>query len=227
MLSRRGVVPVLTAGALVLVFGAVVHASVPDAAGVIHSCYDTTNGKVSILDSATASCPMHTTALNWNQTGPQGPRGLTGPQGATGQTGAQGIQGIQGDQGPKGDTGATGPAGASDLYITRESGSLNATSGVQVLSLSVPAGSYAVTAKLDAWDQDGDYQNTTCSLSTGDRTTIRLNSSLFSDVDDMGAMSLIDAADFNGTTTVTLNCSGYHTTIADAVLMVTQVGTIH
>jgi hypothetical protein len=228
--SPRGAVPILAAGALVLIFSVAVHASVPDSGGVIHSCYDTVNGKVSILDSATATCDKHTTALSWNQTGPQGPRGFTGSQGVTGQTGSQGPQGLQGTQGPqgaKGDTGIAGAAGASDLYIAREGGSVLASSGVQVLSLSVPAGSYAVTAKLDALDQDGDYQTTTCSLSTGDHTAVRLNSSASSDLDNLGAMSLLDAAQFNAPTTVTLDCTGFHTMIADAVLMVTRVGTIH
>ena len=47
-------------------------ASIPGGDGMIHGCYDS-GGTVKVIDtSKTASCPKSYTALNWNQTGPQG-----------------------------------------------------------------------------------------------------------------------------------------------------------
>lgn len=100
---------------------------IPDANGVIHACYDVTNGAVRIVPDA-ASCKTNETPIQWNQTGTQGPKGdtgatgaagpqgltgATGPQGTTGPQGATGPQGETGAQGPKGDTGPQGPAGPS------------------------------------------------------------------------------------------------------------------
>jgi Collagen triple helix repeat (20 copies) len=82
-------------------------ASIPDANGVIHGCYNTTNGTQRIIDTAVESCKPGETAIQWNQTGPQGPQG---PQGAQGP---QGPRGLQGPAGPKGDT---GPAGTNRVY---------------------------------------------------------------------------------------------------------------
>jgi len=71
----------LAAGALV---GAVIaEASIPGPDGVIHGCYKNSNpaqGALLTIDSA-ASCPSGYTALNWNQTGPQGPAGTNGVSG--------------------------------------------------------------------------------------------------------------------------------------------------
>jgi hypothetical protein len=84
-------------GALILAAGL----AIPDAGGVIHGCYDK-SGALRVIDSATASCSTKETALNWNQTGPQGP---AGPIGATGPAGATGAQGPAGPQGPPGVSG--------------------------------------------------------------------------------------------------------------------------
>jgi hypothetical protein len=61
-------------------------ASIPGPDGVIHGCYKNSNpaqGALITIDSA-ASCPSGYTALNWNQTGPQGPTGSGGPAGVSG-----------------------------------------------------------------------------------------------------------------------------------------------
>jgi hypothetical protein len=64
-----------------------VEASIPDAAGVIHGCYDN-KGALRVIDSASSTCKASETGLNWSQTGPKGQTGLTG---ATGSTGAAGT----------------------------------------------------------------------------------------------------------------------------------------
>lgn len=79
--------------------GAAAYASIPGASGVINGCI--TNSSINgahalVVVDGNASCPADTTALNWNQTGPQGPVGQTGPQGATGAAGPQGPEGQPG-----------------------------------------------------------------------------------------------------------------------------------
>jgi len=68
--------------AVFLVFGgaAIAYASIPGPDGVIYGCYKTGNpnpGSLIVVDSG-ASCPSGYVALNWNQTGPQGPAGISG-----------------------------------------------------------------------------------------------------------------------------------------------------
>jgi hypothetical protein len=48
-------------------------ASIPAPNGVIHSCYKTSTGAVSVVNSAKVhKCPAGSKGLNWNQTGPAG-----------------------------------------------------------------------------------------------------------------------------------------------------------
>lgn len=85
--------------------------AIPDSNGVIHGCIGN-NGSLSVIDTGQGqTCAQNQTALNWNQTGPQGATGATGPQGPKGDTGATGPAGPQGPQGDPGPQGATGPAG--------------------------------------------------------------------------------------------------------------------
>jgi hypothetical protein len=78
---RKLIVAVL---ALLLVgSAAIAWASIPGPDGVIHGCYKNNNpaqGAIIVVDH-TASCPSGYTALNWNQTGPQGPAGDDGVSG--------------------------------------------------------------------------------------------------------------------------------------------------
>jgi hypothetical protein len=64
--------------------GAAIAASPIDSSGVIHGCYTTQalNGShVFVLQDAGTSCPRGTTAISWNQQGPQGPPGQNGANG--------------------------------------------------------------------------------------------------------------------------------------------------
>jgi hypothetical protein len=95
-------------------------ASIPDAGGVIHGCYQKNVGNLRVIDPAAGErCRPPEIAISWSQTGPQGlqgPKGdtgATGPTGATGATGAAGPTGATGAQGAKGDTGAPGATGAT------------------------------------------------------------------------------------------------------------------
>jgi hypothetical protein len=96
-----------------------VQASIPDANGVIHGCYNTSlahgnpTGALRVIDTAkpNGNCASWEAPLNWNQTGPTGPTGGRGPTGARGPTGPKGATGARGPTGPKGATGPKGPTG--------------------------------------------------------------------------------------------------------------------
>lgn len=75
----------LVAAFLVVAVGANAYASIPDANGVIHACYDHGSGNLRIIDPTVkdkhqSQCDKPETALSWSQTGPQG---LIGPAGLT------------------------------------------------------------------------------------------------------------------------------------------------
>lgn len=103
-------------------------------------------------------------------TGAPGPAGATGPQGAPGPAGAAGPKGDKGDagsQGPAGTQGPAGPAGpaggAGTLYaksiidptpenndFAEQTDRAIATNFASVGLLTVPAGNYAITARVQA-----------------------------------------------------------------------------
>src|SRR5262245_25501538 len=75
---------------------------IPDANGVIHTCYklDASQGDAfRVINAPNQHCKPGETPLSWNQIGPTGPTGKTGPTGPTGRTGPTG---------PTGPTGRTG-----------------------------------------------------------------------------------------------------------------------
>lgn len=196
--------------------GIIAFASIPGPDGVIHGCYNNKgDASLRIIDS-NAQCKSNETALNFNQTGPQGPQGIQGVPGPVGPQGPQGFQGPQGatgPQGPQGETGATGPAGASGAstaYHTQtNTESFFAFNATPVLSKNVPAGSYVINAKIVLYNGDGsDPQTGTCSLSTGDKITARV------DGGPNGAnhqvVALQDAVTFNAPATISLSCGGYN-----------------
>jgi hypothetical protein len=85
---------------------------------LIHSCVNDNSGTIQIV-GADEECGNNESALDWNQTGiqgPPGPQGLRGEVGPQGPTGPSGPQGIQGETGPAGPQGETGPAGTARAY---------------------------------------------------------------------------------------------------------------
>ena len=111
-------------------------ASIPDAAGIIHGCYNTTNGTQRIIDTAVESCRLGEKAIQWNQTGPQGP---------------QGPQGLQGPPGRKGDT---GPAGTNRVYWAYNSHEVEENDSLTyqtIVGLSgLPAGWYVFSTTIQS-----------------------------------------------------------------------------
>jgi hypothetical protein len=93
---RNWFIAIAVVAGLVLA-GGVAYASIPDAAGVIHGCYQKVNGQLRVIDTSRGgTCSPSENALSWNQTGPTGAQGPTGPTGAKGATGATGPTGAAG-----------------------------------------------------------------------------------------------------------------------------------
>jgi hypothetical protein len=66
--------------AAVAVGATVAYATIPDAGGTIHACYDIRKGTLRVVDTdAGQTCGSTERALVWSQTGPQGPMGPAGP----------------------------------------------------------------------------------------------------------------------------------------------------
>jgi type VI secretion system secreted protein Hcp len=63
----------------------VAYATIPDANGVIHGCYNKPAGLRIIDPSAGESCTKNETALEWSQRGPAGETGPEGPPGPQGE----------------------------------------------------------------------------------------------------------------------------------------------
>src|SRR6476620_3212886 len=138
--SRTLILTITLAATLALAGGAALASGViPGSDGVIHGCYNTTNGQLRVTDDD-ANCKSPETAIQWNQTGPQGiqgPQGVkgdTGAQGPAGQDGVNGLNGTDGNDGTNGIDGRTVLSGASepdasvgkdgDFYIFADKGLL-------------------------------------------------------------------------------------------------------
>jgi len=86
--------------------------------------------------------------------GPKGDTGLQGLMGIAGPTGPEGPQGVQGESGAQGDAGVPGPqglAGPSDLYVFSGTPNYQCSMSSPLASMTLPAGSYRVEAKLASW----------------------------------------------------------------------------
>lgn len=74
------------------VLSLIAYASIPDADGVIHGCYKRAGGQLRLIDHPAAQCDNNETAIQWSQTGPQGPTGPEGPIGPQGPAGPGGAK---------------------------------------------------------------------------------------------------------------------------------------
>ena len=185
-LSRRGgrLVLALAVGGALFGIATAVQASIPDASGVIHGCYNNSvahgnpTGALRVIDTAkpNGNCASWEAPLNWGQggtgtTGPSGPTGPTGPTGTAGPSGPTGPSGPSGSTGPSGPSGPTGPsgiAGPTSLLV----GSVNpvtAASGTLVTHTvtASEAGLTILISPIEVTDLDGTTGGTTtvfCSL---------------------------------------------------------------
>ena len=234
LLKRPSPGTALSLVALVVAASGAAYAAIPSADGVIHGCYNASSnpsGQLRVIDAeAGAKCGKNEKVLDFNQ---RGPKGDTGPQGP------QGVQGPQGDQGPKGDTGATGPAGpagpaggVSDAYIAAHTGYVGVPSDLhlhEVLTLSLPAGSYVLMAKGNAVDFDRAF-HAGCRLMLNDVTIDAAHPDgdggpiYGQDFAMVGTGSLSSA----GTASLACNAIDYDgVQVVDTKIVATKVGAIH
>ncbi len=133
-----------------------VAASIPDASGVIHSCYRKNGGNLRVVDPSTGRCLPSEIALSWNQTGPTGPRGSTGSPGPTG---------------PKGTTGPQGPGVKTIAGLVNADGSIEEGSGFTVIHTGT--GSYLVDFPSGTWTGGCVYPVLTVQPVSGIQVTTR------------------------------------------------------
>jgi len=171
----------LTAGGAAV--GATLASSPVDSSGVIHGCYsnlDVNGSRAFFLQDAGKNCPSGTTAISWNQAGPQGPGGPAGPTGAVGPTGPAGAPGVPGSVGPTGPAGPPGPT----VTVTAGPGPSpnNNSDNPVVIGLVDCSNSVSETGNnvsgTGAWYVIIFNQNSTCTLNaqlsgnTGDQLTV-------------------------------------------------------
>jgi hypothetical protein len=102
-------------------------------ASTIYVCVKKKSGVMRLVDRK-AKCKRGESKLTWNQSGPAGPAGKTGATGATGTTGSGGSAGLN---------------GAVAGFSASEPNEINiAGSTVTILSKSLPAGSYIISADV-------------------------------------------------------------------------------
>jgi hypothetical protein len=145
--------------------GAFAYASVPDAGGTIHGCYDKAIGQLRVIDTASndpisGKCLSTETAITWSQTGPKGDPGTPGTPGKDGTNGAAGSKG------DKGDKGDPGPAGTPNVAVFRAGPSSIPESPDTVFDNGDLAGDYLIEAKIDITPHGSDDNNVhgSCSL---------------------------------------------------------------
>jgi hypothetical protein len=199
-LARNKLV-LLTAFAVVALAtaGGLAYAAIPDSSGVIHGCYAKNNGQLRVVDTdAGGKCIVGEKSLNWNQTGPQG---------------------------------ATGPRGPSDAYYARGGDARILRfrdGGTPLAALDLPAGDYAVTAKVEFNDNFGEFLDLTCDLVSAGTTADF--GQMFESAPGTLAHGISLLAAVSGPAKVGVNCYTFDATGARALasaILATQVGTIH
>ncbi|MGW6279456.1 hypothetical protein [Kribbella sp. NPDC055071] len=180
--------------------GTAAYAAIPGADGVVHGCYNKggllqDKGAVRVVDEG-EQCRSTETAMTWNQRGPAGPIGPTGATGATGATG------------PTGATGAQGPAGFSDGYqktAAYDNGiPLLDYHPVTLAELSLPAGSYMLSGKMQFLNTVNAHYTAECHLSTGDVVVVGL--APLGSQGDEAPVSLQDMVTLQAPGTVSMHC---------------------
>ncbi len=168
--------------------------------------------------------------------GAAGPAGLPGAQGSPGAAGAQGPAGPTGSTGPTGPAGPAGPPGANGIshaYMARSTvASMLTSSGIDVISVTVPAGTYVIWGKTWLQNLDTLPGPASCTLSTGSDVTRVILLGTGSVGGDKMAVSVQDSATFAQTTTINLSCrhddlNNRGTSANDAVLTALPVDALN
>jgi hypothetical protein len=198
------------AGKLLLAFGVAgavfgiataVQASIPDASGVIHGCYNQ-NGSLRVIDTSSEHhCIPGEKPLNWNQKGVSGATGPTGP------------------------TGATGPSDAWDA-LTSTTVPMPAPGFTTLISLSLPAGNFFVNATGSLRDNTN-VDSFQCTLTSPSGEIDRQQSNEAA-VGQMVQVHVQGTTTLSSPGTVSFNCAPDHASEADFVhIDAIKVGTLH
>ncbi len=91
-----------------------------------------------------------------------------------------------------------------------------------MLSLTVPAGTYAISAKVGATNADVAAQSAHCTLSTGDSSEVQVEPGNA----DGEMISLLDAGTFASDTAISMMCFTLNGTAMDGVLAAIEVGNL-
>jgi hypothetical protein len=130
-----------------------------------------------------------------------------------GNRGLRGLQGLKGDTGAAGAPGAPGAPGPSAAYSTSAAGNTqvgaSSAAPVTILSLSLPAGKYVVTATTGLTNISGATRSAWCTLQNG---TTQLGMTRGFDVADATqrstAVTVQGAVTLAATATITFQCYG-------------------
>lgn len=135
--ARHKVVAAISVAALVM--GATAFTVAANNGGTFFACLAKNGNLYNVaVDGLPQDCHSGDAAVQWDQTGLQGPAGDTGPAGATGAPGATGAQGATGAAGATGAQGATGPAGPTGA--TGDTGAVGPTGATGATGATGPAG---------------------------------------------------------------------------------------
>ena len=93
--------------------------------------------------------------------------------------------------------------------------------GKDVASLTVPAGSYLISANLMLYNMDSDDQTARCTFNTGASKLAKLEG--FEEIQ----LEVTDTATFIGNTTIVLHCTGFNYDADATVLTAVKVATLH
>jgi hypothetical protein len=187
---------------------------------VITACAQDKTGDLRLVQSP-SDCKTNEVSTTWSQQGPQGLPGPVGPAGPQGPQGGLGPQGPKGETGGTGPQGPTGPAGTSGVFMAGGATTpARSTSPVPSLSLTVPGGTYAVSAAAVVANFDGDYQDANCTINGGDKFGARVGG--LGDA-DTATISLLGT--YTGPGTIFLNCSGFKIgLLANSTIQAIKVG---
>ena len=163
--------------------------------------------------------------------GPKGDKGDVGPQGPAGPVGPAGSPGPVGPQGPQGQQGPPGASGTSHVFQSSTGvngqfvGDLSGP-GLDILSLSVPAGNYVVLGNVVLVNIDPDQQRAVCNFNTGPASTA---SAVLGGLQDTleGTLSLQDVTSLPSPGNITLHCQGFKVSFMNAVITAIKVDAIN
>jgi hypothetical protein len=99
-----------------------------------------------------STCKKTEKKVTWSVTGPEGAKGARGVPGGTG------VRGVTGPRGAKGARGVPSGTGPSDAYEATDPGVHTITTlSYETLTVTVPAGSYDISATGDELNFDGSH----------------------------------------------------------------------